>query len=236
MAPPSPALLIPRNMNQYSSSLSTAVKKAWSSFTLFVGKLFCLFPSQFNLCHMDVVYVHMSPSTWIWVAKLRIPWPASHSSHFRLSHLSQPWKLRPWLCVHDRARQDQTWWAVPKVQNSTQHPPPPLRASLRLDLCLAFPNLPDSWVTNWNTHQFSEKLMQNGAAYWTDTALRDFIPNGCFFHLLNKPSPGALLGFLCRQDFHFISWEIAASATIPAMMNNTTRTTSQQALTFTAVH
>lgn len=235
MAPPSPALLIPRNMNQYSSSLSTAVKKAWSSFTLFVGKLFCLFPSQFNLCHMDVVYVHMSPSTWIWVAKLRIPWPASHSSHFRLSHLSQPWKLEPWLCVHDRARQDQTWWAVPKVQNSTQHPPPSLRASLRLDLCLAFlifltlESQTEIPISSLKSLCKMEQLIGQ-------TALRDFIPNGCFFHLLNKPSPGALLGFLCRQDFHFISWEIAASATIPAMMNNTTRTTSQQALTFTAVH
>lgn len=40
MAPPSPALLILRNMNQYSSSLSTAAKKVWSGETMVFIYLF----------------------------------------------------------------------------------------------------------------------------------------------------------------------------------------------------
>lgn len=103
-------------------------------------------------------------------------------------------------------------------------------SSLRLTFCLAFPHLPVFWVPSWNTHQFSEKLMQNGAAYWKTTTRRDFVHHGCFFCLHKGPSLGAFLVLLGRQDFHLISWKNAASAKISTMMNNTTKTTSSHIL------
>lgn len=99
-------------------------------------------------------------------------------------------------------------------------------SSLRLTFPFAFPHLPVSWVPNWNIHQFSGKLTQNGAAYWKNTTQRDFFLHGCFFCLQKRPSPGALLVLLGRQDFHLISWKNAASVKISIMMNNTTKTTS----------
>lgn len=198
MASPSPALLIPRHMNQYSSSLSTAVKKAWSSFTCLLKN--CFAHSPLNLIRaiwMLCMYICHHPLESEWQSRGFLGLPAT-SPVSGTGSLSEPWKLALWLCVHDRARQDCTWCAAPEVQNSTQRPTPSLRASLRLNFCLVFPNLPDSWVPNWNTHQFSEKLTQNGAAYWANTTLRDFIPHGCFLCLLNKPTLGAFFSYAGR--------------------------------------
>lgn len=134
---------------------------------LFVGKLFCSFPSQFNSCHMDVVYVYMSPSTRIPVAKSRIPTLKSLISGRGTSHSPENWCCVS-TTVPGRIR--------PGAELNTTFPSI-LRASWRLNFCPVFPNFPDSWIPN--THQFSEK--QNGAACWADTALRDLVPRACFF-------------------------------------------------------
>lgn len=236
MAPPSPALLIPRNMNQYSSSSSTAAKKAWSSFTCLLKN--CFAHSPLNLIcaiWMLCMYICHPPLESEWQSWRFLGLPAtSPISGTGTSHSPENWYCG---CVS----MTEPGRFVPGVlfprcrtqDNIPLHLWEPLWGCIS---ALLFPNLPGSWIPNWNTHQLSEKLMQNGAAYWTNTTLRDFIPHGCFLRVLNKPSLGALLVFLHRQDFHFISWKSAASATIPAMINNTTRTTSQLALSFIAVH
>lgn len=197
MAHPSPALLIPRNMNQYSSSSSTAVEKARSSFALFVGKLFCSSPSRFNLCHMDVVYVHMPPSTRIWVAKLRIPWPARHISHSR--HLSHGH-----LCVHGRARQDWTRGAAPRCRTQHSiplHPWEPLWAWTSVLLFLIFLT-PESQTEIPTSSPKSLWKMQQliGQTLLGEISSHVVVP-AIFSQALSRCS----VSFLCRQDFHFIS-------------------------------
>lgn len=88
-------------------------------------------------------------------------------------------------------------------------------SSLRLIFHLAFPHLPVSWVSYWNTQRFSQKLMQNRAVYWKNTTQRDFIPHGCFFCLHKRPSLGALLVLLVRQDFDLISWKMLLQPRFP---------------------
>lgn len=199
MALPSPALLFPRNMNQYSSSLSTAVKKAWSSFTCLLGNCFAHSPLNW-ICAIWMLCVHIChhPLESEWQSQRFLGLPAtSLISATGSSHSPETWHA-------GRVSMKEPGRIAPGVllpRCRTQHSIPlHLWELFEAEfLCRVFPNLPDSWVTKWNAHQFSEQLMQNGAAYWTDSTLRDFMPYGCFFHLLHKPSPGALLVFSCRQ-------------------------------------
>lgn len=101
MALPSPALLFPRNMNQYSSSLSTAVKKAWSSFTCLLGNCFAHSPLNW-ICAIWMLCVHIChhPLESEWQSRRFLGLPAtSLISATGSSHSPETWhggRVCPW--------------------------------------------------------------------------------------------------------------------------------------------